>query len=306
MNEKREDNYSLGMKASLITIIGNVILTILKLGAGILGKSSAMLADGAHTLSDVLSTIAVMVGLKISSKKADESHPYGHERFELIVSKILGALLIFTGVGIGINSIKIIISGDIVAPGRIALVAALISIVVKELMYRYTMGIAKEIRSLAMEADAWHHRSDALSSIGTFIGILGARLGLPILDPLAGIVVSILVIKVGLDIYMESIKGLVDESADEETIKDIERIVMENDEVKNISELKTRVFANQIYVDIDIEVDGCQTVFEGHDIAREIHDLIEEKVEDVKHVMVHVEPYQDEFNCEIRYERDDF
>lgn len=292
-----EKSYNKGIKTSIVTIVINMILTVIKLVAGVLGNSSAMVADGVHTLSDVLSTVVVMVGLKVSSKEPDKGHPYGHERFELVFSKLLSVFLIVTGIFIGVEAFKTLFSGDIKTPGRVALFAAIISILAKEFMYRYTIRVAKDIKSVSMEADAWHHRSDALSSIGTFIGILGARLGLKILDPIAGIVVSFMVIKVGAGLYWKSIRGLVDESADEETIKKIRGLTYGVSGVKNISELKTRIFANKIYVDIDIEVDGCIRVYEGHDIAQKVHDEIENKIDDVKHCMVHVEPFQENCNC---------
>lgn len=292
-----KENYNLGIRASIVTIVINIILTVVKLVAGLVGRSSAMLADGVHTLSDVLSTVVVMVGLKVSSREPDETHPYGHERFELVFSKILSVFLVVTGLYIGYEGIKTLTGGSIETPGRIALWAAIISILAKEFMYRYTINVAKKIESVSMEADAWHHRSDALSSIGTFIGIFGARLGFPILDPIAGIIVSLMVIKVGVDLYLKSIRGLVDEAADEDVLEKIERLTYEVEGVKNISDLKTRVFANKIYVDIDIEVDGCKRVHEGHDIAQEVHDQVERKIKNVKHCMVHVEPFQDDCDC---------
>ncbi len=166
-------NTKKGVRVSWITILLNFILAIFKIIAGIIGKSNAMLADGVHTVSDVLTTIVVLLGLKVSSKEADENHPYGHEKYEPVFAKILSLILVITGILIGIEGIKVLKSGNIKIPGRIALIAAFISIVVKEGMYKYTVKVAKEIKSLSMEADAWHHRSDALSSIGTFIGILG-------------------------------------------------------------------------------------------------------------------------------------
>ena len=172
------DGYKKGVKANWITIIINLVLSIFKIIAGIIGKSNAMLADGVHTVSDVLTTFVVLLGLKVSNKEADENHPYGHEKYEPVFAKLLSLILIITGVFIGIEGIKVIKTGNIKVPGKIALIAALISIVAKEGMYWYTIKVAKEIRSLSMEADAWHHRSDALSSVGAFIGILGARLGL--------------------------------------------------------------------------------------------------------------------------------
>lgn len=285
-------NYKAGIKTSLITLILNIILALIKIIAGIFGQSSAMLADGVHTLSDVFTTLVVIVGLKVASKKPDDNHPYGHERFESIFAKILSMVLIATGVYIGYESLNLLITGNILKPKLVALYAALLSILIKELMYRYTIKSAKKIKSISMEADAWHHRSDALSSIGTFIGILGARIGIPQLDPIAGIVVSIMIMKVGIDLYKDSISQLVDESANKEVIKDIIELSKQVEGVKAVNDLKTRVFANRIFVDIDIFVDPNITVKEGHDIAKNLHDKLEREIVDIKHTMVHVEPYE--------------
>ena len=282
------DGYKKGVRANWITIFLNLILSIFKIMAGIIGKSNAMLADGVHTVSDVLTTFVVLLGLKVSNKEADENHPYGHEKYEPIFAKILSLILVITGILIGIEGIKVLKSGDIKIPGRIALIAAIISIGIKEGMYRYTVKVAKEIKSLSMEADAWHHRSDALSSVGTFFGILGARLGLKILDPILAIVVSL------IDLYLQSIRGLVDEAASDEIIEKIEKLTLSTDGVLGIKILKTRIFGSKIYVDMDIFVDGNISVVEGHNIAEKVHDIIEKKITDVKHCMVHVEPYLNE------------
>lgn len=283
-------DYKLGIKVSIVTIIINIVLSIIKIFAGIVGRSNAMLADGVHTLSDVLTTFVVLLGLKVSSKEADDKHPYGHEKYEAVFAKLLSAMLLLTGIYIGYGSIKVLISGDIKTPGLIALIAALISILAKEGMYWYTVKTAKKIKSLSLEADAWHHRSDSLSSIGTFAGILGARLGVKILDPIAGIIVSIFVVKVSIELYLRATRELVDESADKKVIKSIENLVYSVAGVEKIKDLKTRIFGNKIYVDIDIEVDGSISVEEGHDIAENVHDIVEKGVESVKHCMVHVEP----------------
>lgn len=284
------DNYNLGLKVSFITIAINVILSAFKIIAGIMGKSNAMLADGVHTLSDVLTTIVVIFGLKVSSKEADKEHPYGHEKYEPIFAKLLSIMLFLTGLYIGYGSIKVLISGNIKTPGVIALVAAIVSIAVKEGMYWYTVKAAKKIKSLSLEADAWHHRSDAFSSVGTFAGILGARMGLKILDPIAGVVVSIFVIKVGIELYIRATKELVDESADDETEGKIIDIAYSVAGVDSVKSLKTRIFGNKLYVDMEITVDGSINVEQGHNIAEEVHDKIEEKIKEVKHCMVHVEP----------------
>lgn len=287
------DNYRLGVKASWVTIILNVLLAIIKIVAGIVGKSSAMIADGFHTLSDVLTTFVVLLGLKISSKEADEQHPYGHEKYESVFAKLLSILLLLTGLFIGYEALKSLIEGNIVKPRFVALMAALISIIIKEMMYLYTIKIARKIKSLSMEADAWHHRSDAFSSIGTFVGILGARLGLVALDPIAGVIVSILVIKVGIDLYIKSVRELVDESADDTINKNIKKITLRTPGVRGVKTLKTRTFGNRIYVDLEIYVDSHITVKEGHDISEEVHDNLEKEIDEIKHCMVHIEPFQD-------------
>ncbi|WP_027624071.1 cation diffusion facilitator family transporter [Clostridium lundense] len=283
--------YEEGKKVSLITILINVILCLFKVIAGIVGKSSAMIADGIHTLSDVITTVMVIIGLKIANKKEDAEHPYGHERFEPVYAKIISSLLLITGIFIAYEGVKVLRSGNYSTPGTIALIAALVSIITKEIMYRYTIHTAKKIHSISMEADAWHHRSDAFSSIGTFIGIFGARAGLKVLDPLTSIVVSFFIIKVAIDFYIKSVKELVDTSADEEIIDTIKEETLKVNGVESISDLKTRNFGSKVYVDIEIFVDSKITVEEGHKIATTVHDNIENKIENVKHCMVHVEPF---------------
>lgn len=287
------EDYKLGVNASLITIIINIFLAIIKITAGVIGKSSAIIADGFHSLSDVLSTFVVIAGLKISSKEADKKHQYGHEKYESVFAKILSILLLLTGAFILFESFKVLISGSFTKPKNIALIAALISIIIKEAMYWYTIKTARKIKSISMEADAWHHRSDAFSSIGTFVGILGAQLGFPALDPIAGIVVSIFIIKVGVDLYIKSVKELIDESASDGLIIEMEEKIYSVEGVEEIKSLKSRIFGNKIYVDLEIFVNQDITVKEGHDIAEKVHDKLEKEIRDIKHCMVHIEPWSE-------------
>lgn len=288
------EDYKLGTKVSVITMIINLLLSILKLIAGIIGRSSAMIADSVHSASDVFTTVIVIVGLKISSKKADREHPYGHERLESISAKLISEALILVGLAIGYKSALNLYNGNLVIPGRVALFAALLSIATKEGMYWYTIITARKIRSISMEGDAWHHRSDAFSSIGTFIGILGARFGYTFLDPLAGIIVSLLIIKVGIDLYKRAVKELIDSSADDEVIDKIKNNVLSISRVKEIKNLKTRIFGNKIYVDIEVYVNEELSVREGHDIAELVENSIENEIDMVKHCMVHIEPFFEE------------
>lgn len=283
-------NYKEGIVLSLWTLGLNFLLGSLKLAAGLWGRSSAMVADAAHSYSDCASTVAVIAGLKMASKSADDDHPYGHEKYELIFANILSILLGLTAVKIGYDALMVIAHGSYQVPGLAPLLAAVFSVAVKEVMYRLTLRKAKKIGSVAMEADAWHHRSDALSSVGAFVGILGARLGLPVLDPLTGLLVSILVLKVAIDLYRKSVSGLVDSSTDAETVTRIQQLLADIDGIEEVNSLKTRVFGASAYADVTIKVDGAMTVEEGHDIATLAHNKIEANLPKIKHIMVHIEP----------------
>lgn len=283
-------NYKEGIVLSLWTLALNFLLGSLKLAAGLWGRSSAMVADAVHSYSDCASTVAVIAGLKMASKSADADHPYGHEKYELIFANILSILLGLTAVKIGYDALMVIAHGSYQVPGLAPLLAAVFSVAVKEVMYRLTLRKAKKIGSVAMEADAWHHRSDALSSVGAFVGILGARLGLPVLDPVTGLLVSILVLKVAIDLYRKSVSGLVDSSTDAETVARIQQLLADMDGIEEVNSLKTRVFGASAYADVTIKVDGALTVEEGHDIATLAHNKIEANLPKIKHIMVHIEP----------------
>ncbi len=285
-----EQRYQLGNHISKVTIGVNVGLSVVKLLAGVIGRSGAMIADGVHSLSDVLSTMAVMIGLRMAKKPADADHPYGHEKMESVATILLATLLLFTAGGIAYSGFMNIIKGSTSVPGRIAVYAALSSIGVKEWMYHYTIKGAKKINSTALQADAWHHRSDAFSSIGSLVGIIGARLGFSILDPLAALVISVLIGKVAVEIYIQAVRQMLDESADEETLQKLQEHILSIRGVLQIDELKTRIHANKVYVDVEIAVDQELTICQAHKIAEKVHDTIEQKEEKVKHCMVHVNP----------------
>ena len=283
----------IAMRVSVVTIICNLLLSFFKLAAGLLGHSGAMISDAVHSASDVFSTIVAILGINISKKKSDQNHQYGHDRLECVAAIVLAVILFLTGVGIGIGGIKNIISGiseDIAVPGAIALAAAILSILIKEWMYWYTRKAAKKINSGALMADAWHHRSDALSSIGAFVGILGARMGYPILDPLASVVICLFIGKAASDIFRDAIDKMVDKSCDPETLGKMRSIILEQPGVQNIDLLQTRLFGPKIYVDIEIAADGNLTLREGHEIAQRVHDAMEKEFPLVKHYMVHVNP----------------
>lgn len=291
MNERKIAN-----KVSFITIIGNALLALFKLMAGIIANSSAMLSDAIHSASDIFSTIVVIIGIKMASKKADKEHPYGHERLECVAAILLSVVLFITGLGIGTESLKTILNKnytEIAVPGILALVAAIVSILMKEGMYWYTRYYAKKIDSGALMADAWHHRSDAFSSVGALIGIGGARLGFPIMDSIASLVIFLFIIKAAIDIFKDAMDKMIDRSCDEKTENQIYACVLNNKGVRGVDMLHTRIFGNKIYVDIEIQVDASYTLKKAHGIAKEVHDDIEENFPKVKHIMVHVNPTKD-------------
>ena len=218
-NVKAKTNEQIAMQVSANSIAVNLMLSIFKLIAGLMASSGAMISDAIHSASDVFSTIIVIIGVKISGKASDEDHPYGHDRFECVASIILAILLGVTGVGIGLTGVQKLTAGHydtLAVPGVLALAAA-----VKEIMYWYTRNAAKKINSGALMADAWHHRSDALSSVGSFVGIFGARMGFPMLDPLASVVICLFVVKAAVDIFRDAISKMTDKSCDQETVNEM-------------------------------------------------------------------------------------
>ena len=289
----QDDFERIANKVSFTTIMGNAILSVLKLIAGIIANSSAMVSDAIHSASDVFSTVVVIIGVKLASKKPDDDHPYGHERFECVAAILLAVVLLITGLGIGINAFENIAEGnynDLEIPGIMALITAVISIVSKEAMYWYTRYYARMIDSSALMADAWHHRSDAFSSVGALIGIAGARMGFPIMDSLASLVICVFIVKAAYDIFKDAMDKMVDHACDKDIENSIRECINSSHEVMGIDLLKTRVFGNKIYVDVEIVVDGNHTLHEAHEIAEIVHDKIESSFPKVKHIMVHVNP----------------
>ena len=280
-------------RVSIVSIVANIVLSLLKLLAGIIASSSAMVSDAVHSASDVFSTFVVIIGIRLASKESDKEHPYGHERLECVAAIVLAVVLFITGLGIGGSALKTILGGhyaDLKAPGMLALIAAIVSILVKEAMYWYTRYYAKKIDSSALMADAWHHRSDAFSSIGALIGIGGAMLNYPVMDSIASLVIFFFIAKAAFDIFKDAIDKMVDHSCDEETENKLRECVLQNEIVMGIDLLQTRIFGNKIYVDVEIKADGTITLSEAHNIAESVHDDIEQNFPKVKHIMVHVNP----------------
>jgi cation diffusion facilitator family transporter len=284
------DKTRIAGRISIVSIIWNVLLSIVKITVGFLANSTAMVADGMHSVSDVFTTVLAFAGVKFAEKEADEEHPYGHEKIEPVMGKLLATVLFLTGVFIAYEAIQKIQAGQLVVPGQLAIGAAVLSIVVKEILFRYTIKGAEAISSSALRADAWHHRSDALSSVGSLVGIVGARLGYPLLDPIASVAISMLIIKVAFDIYMNSVRALIDTAASQPVIDKIEEITKSVPGVVRIDALRTRQHADRLYVDLEIAVDAELSLKKAHAIAEEVHDHLEKGMDRVKHVMVHVNP----------------
>ena len=290
----QEENFQkTANRVSVVTMAGNLLLSVFKLLAGMFAHSGAMISDAVHSASDVFSTIVVIIGIRLASKDSDKDHPYGHERLECVAAIILAMVLFITGLGIGAGALKNILQGHYEAleiPGMLAMIAAVISIVVKEAMFWYTRYYAKKIDSGALMADAWHHRSDAFSSVGALIGIGGARMGFPIMDSIASLVIFVFIIKAAYDIFKDAVDKMVDHSCDEETEKQLYDCAMHNEHVLGIDLIQTRIFGNKIYVDMEIGVDGSLTLQQAHEIAEAVHEDIEQNFPKVKHIMVHVNP----------------
>ena len=280
-------------RVSTVSIIINLLLAGFKFAAGYLGHSGAMISDAVHSSSDVLGSLIVIVGVKMSEKTSDKDHPYGHERMESVASLILACILAAAGFSIGKEAFLSVFRGSYLtaaAPGVLALIAAIVSIIVKEAMFWYTRINARRIGSSALKAEAWHHRSDALSSVGALIGIGGALLGVKVMEPIASIVICLFILKVAMDIFLEAVDNMVDHACDKETEAAIRICAAKQDGVVSVDILRTREFGRKIYVDLEISADGDLTLYAAHEIAEKVHDTIEETFPEVKHIMVHVNP----------------
>lgn len=284
-------------KLSIVGIVGNILLSAFKFFAGVIGNSSALVSDAVHSLSDVFATFIAFLGVSFGRRDADEDHPYGHDRIESLAAIALGLILVATAIGIGKVGVDQIVSGDfesLPVPGLIALIAALVSIAVKEGMFWYTRHYARIIRSSAFEADAWHHRSDALSSVGALVGVGLSMLGYPIFDPIASIVICLLILKQGIEIVVDALRKLVDRSCGSEFEEQVRTLVEAEDQVQRIDELRTRMFGDRVYIDLEIALDGSMQLYQSHAIAEKVHDDLEQRFPEIKHVMIHVNPAQAE------------
>lgn len=290
--EKSREEQRVVKQLTAVGIAGNALLVAFKFAAGVLGNSAALVSDAVHSASDVLATAVAFAGSRIAGRAADASHPYGHDRFEQLAALVLAAILAITGFGIGANGVQVIVGGSMPeeAPGDIALVAAIVSIAVKEAMFWYTRHGALKIGSDAFMADAWHHRSDALSSVAALAGVLGAQWGFPLCDPLASVIICLFIFKVAWDIGRDAVGKLVDESGGAQFQDEIAAVAATCEGVDHVDSVVTRRFGSSFYADVEVAVDGGLTLDEAHRRAEIVHDAIEGGFENVKHVTVHVNP----------------
>lgn len=280
-------------KMSLISLIGNTVLSGFKLFAGVIGNSGAMISDAIHSFSDVLTTLIAWIGVKVSKKAADEAHPYGHERMECVASLLLGLVLMATGLGVGRVGVDNIIANNyetLAIPKLIALAASVISILGKEAMFWYTRYYAKLINSSAFMADAWHHRSDAISSIGSFIGIAGTMLGFPVMDSVASVVICLFILKVAYDILRDALMKMLDTSCGEAYENQLTHYIAEKEDVRSVDLLHSRMFGNKVFIDLEISVDGDKSLRDAHAVAELVHEDVELNFPEIKHIMIHVNP----------------
>ena len=273
----------------------NLSLTASKIFGGIIGQSQALVADGIHSLSDLITDGMVLLASKHAHTEADEQHPYGHGRFETIATVALGVVLIGVAFGIGLSAINRLSSGEAIpVPGVIALWVAAFSIVANEVLFRYTLHIARKVKSNMLEANAWHSRSDAMSSIVVFIGLGGAMIGWPVLDAIAAIAVAFMIGKMGWEVSRQSVDELVDTALDSETVKAIRERILKLDDVKHLHMLRTRKMGNQALVDVHIQVPPRLSVSEGHRISEAVEQTLIDEFDDINDVTVHIDAENDE------------
>lgn len=280
----------LGRKVSRDTILINGLLVVLKLIVGLISRSSVLVADAFHSLTDILSTAFVYFGITISNKPADEDHPYGHEKAELIVSKIIALILFGTGIGIIINAVNGIQNEVLSNPSVYGLAVVIFSIFANEFMYYYSVRVGKKIGSNSLIADGWHHRSDSFSSIAALVGVVGSMLGYSIIDPIAAIIVAIIIMKAGAKIYWQSIKELMDTAPSNQTIELMRDIVNKYDKVLDIKHIKAIFHLNHIDVNIDVFVDGKLSVHEGYDLIKAIEKNLQDEIDIIQDIDIDLIP----------------
>ena len=282
-------------RVTWIGLLINILQTVSKIVGGLMTQSQALIADGIHSLSDLITDGMVLVASKHAHAEADEDHPYGHGRYETIATVALGILLVIVAIGIALDALERLVSDQpLPVPGPVALAIAAFSILSNEAMFRYALSVARRIKSTMLEANAWHSRSDALSSIVVFIGLAGTMIGLPILDSIAAIAVAGMIAHMGWQVSRKSVQELVDTALDNETVESIRKHINSIDDVKHLHMLRTRKMADQALVDVHIQVSSKLSVSEGHRISEAVEHTLVDNFDEINDVTVHIDAENDE------------
>ena len=290
-----EARYRDARKVTLVGAVVNVLLSVIKILAGWLGSSHALIADGIHSLSDLATDVVVLLAAKHGAKDADQEHPYGHGRIETLATVLLGIVLILVAFGIAYDAVRRLFEPEqLLLPGVLALSAAIVSVLAKEALYHYTVAVAKKLRSNLLRANAWHHRSDAVSSVVVVAGVIGSMAGLGYLDAVASVVVAVMVAKIGWNLGWNSIHELIDRGLEQEDVDTICEKIMAVDGVRAMHDLRTRRMGGNAFVDVDVLVDPSLTVSEGHRIGEEVLKRLNQEIDEVTDVTVHIDPEDDE------------
>ena len=282
-----------GIKVTLIGTASNLILSIIKFAGGIIGHSAAMIADATHSVSDLLTDMIVLIMFKVGQKPKDEDHPYGHGKAETLGTTVVGFIIISVGIGLAYEAWEMIQSGIARIPEPLAAGTALISIFIKEWLFRYTRSVGEKSNNSLLLANAWHHRSDAISSIAALVGIIGAMLGFPALDPIAATMVAFMIMKVGYELTLGGFRDLMDTALDEKDTQSIQVAIDDVSGVLKSHDLRTRKIGGEILMDVHIQVDSDLTVTEGHEVAERVRRKLIKNYPNTQDVLVHVDGYDD-------------
>lgn len=280
-------------RVSNVCILANLLLCALKMTGGIAAHSDALISDGINSAFDVVCGVVILLGARLAARRPDREHPYGHERFESVATIVLSIILFVTGVFVGHTAIEDLISKEYLTrelPGNLSILAALLSIAAKEVLFWYTKNAADKIGSVSLRAAAWDHRADVISTAGALIGILVSRYGFPAGDLIASLLVCLFILRTAYLVFREAISQMTDRSCDDAFLEEIRACVLSVDGVLGVDMLQVRAFGNRYYVDLEIREDGRISLTQAHRVAEKVHDRIERQYPVIKHIMVHVNP----------------
>jgi len=288
-----------------VTLIGSavdLVLGVAKIIGGVISSSQALIADGAHSLSDLATDFIVLYAMKHSVREADEDHPYGHRRIETLATVVLGIALLAVAAGIALDAIdRLFHTERLKHPGMLALLIAIVSVVAKEVIYHYSMVIARKYRSNLLKANAWHSRSDSISSVIVVVGVLGSMAGLTYLDAIAAVGVSVMIAKIGWDLSLHSLRELIDTGLEPDRVDAIRETILEVDGVQSLHVLRTRRMGGDALVDVHIQVNPRLSVSEGHHISEVVRSRVIKEIDEVADVMVHIDPEDDEMEAKAEH-----